>query len=244
VTAPCVPDTLTIPAWFNGPPTSGNGGYTCGRVAELVDAEVAEVSLRAPPPLDTPLEVVREDERVLLRDGDTLVAEGRPSELLVDVPEAVPADEVEAAQEEGRERWAAGHPFPTCVVCGPARENGFGISPAALPGREGLFGAAWTPGEGADDGSGCVRPELVWAALDCPTSAPVAHFGEGPAMVLATLTVRLGCPLRVGEPHTILSWALDEDGRKHWAAAALYDSDGILTCAARALWIELRESGG
>jgi hypothetical protein len=234
-----VPETLTIPGWFNGPPTSGNGGYTCGRVAQLVDAEVDQVSLRSPP-LDTPLDVVRDGDGVSVRDGDTLVAEGRPSELLVDVPGAVPAAEVASAQEEGREHWAKGHPFPTCVVCGPAREDGFGISPAALPGRDGLFGAAWTPGEGADDGVGSVRPELVWAALDCPTSAPVANFGEGPPMVLASLTARLGCPVRVGEPHTILSWALAEDGRKHWAAAALFDSDGILTCASRALWIELR----
>jgi len=236
-----VTETLTIPAWFNGPPTSGNGGYTCGRVAELVAAEVVQVSLRSPPPLDTPLDVVRDGDRVTLLDGDTLVAEGKPSELLVDVPEAVPAAEVDAAQAEGGDRWAQDHPFPTCVVCGPAREDGFGITPAALPGRDGLFGAAWTPGAGADDGSGRVRPELVWAALDCPTSAPVANFGEGPPMVLASLTVRLGCPLRVGEAHTIVSWALGEDGRKHWAAAAMYDSDGILTCASRALWIELRQ---
>jgi hypothetical protein len=236
-----VTDALTIPAFFNGPPSSGNGGYTCGRVAELVDAEVAEVSLRSPPPLDTPLEVERDGARVLVRDGDTLVAEAAPGELFVDVPRPVPADEVEAAQEAGRERWAEGHPFPTCVVCGPARPDGFGIVPAALPGRDGLFGASWTPGEAGDDGGGRVRTELVWAALDCPTSAPVANFGVGPAMVLAGLTARLACPLRVGEPHTILSWALGEDGRKHWSAAALYDSGGFLTCASRALWIELRE---
>jgi hypothetical protein len=237
-----VTDTLTIPAWFNGPPTSGNGGYTCGRVAGLVGAEVTEVSLRSPPPLDTPLEVVRDGDRVMVHDGDTLVAEGAPSDLLVDVPDPVPASEVAAAQAEGREHWAKGHPFPTCVVCGPAREDGFGIVPSALPGRDGLFGASWTPDGSSDDGDGCVRPEFVWAALDCPTSAPVANFGEGPPMVLASLTARLGCPLRVGEQHTILSWALGEDGRKRWAAAALYDSDGILTSASRALWIELRKS--
>ena len=233
-------ETLTIPAWFNGPPASGNGGYTCGRVAQLVGAEVTEVSLRSPPPLDTPLDVECDGGGVTIRDGDTLVAEGKPSELLLDIPDAVPADEVDAAQEAGRARWAEGHPFPTCVVCGPAREDGFGISPAALPGRDGLFGAAWTPRESDDDGGGCVRPELVWAALDCPTSAPVANFGDGPAMVLASLTARLGCPLRVGEPHTIVSWALGEDGRKHWSAAALFDPDGILLCASRALWIELK----
>jgi hypothetical protein len=239
----CVADELTIPAEFNGPPTSANGGYTCGRVAELVGADVAEVSLRRPPPLDTPLAVVRDGERVELREGETLVAQGGPSELLLDVPDPVPAGEVEAALEDGRARWADGHPFPTCVVCGPAREDGFGIFPSALPGRDGLFGALWTPDASAGDEGGWVRPELVWGALDCPTSAPVANFGEGPAMVLASLTARLGCPVRPGETHTILSWPLGEDGRKHWAAAALYDPRGVLTCASRALWIELREQG-
>ncbi len=232
---------LTIPAHFNGPPTSGNGGYTCGRVAELVGAEVAEVSLRSPPPLDTPLRVVRDGERVELKHGETMVAQGAPSELLLDVPDAVPGDEVAAAVEAGRARWEAHHPFPTCVVCGPERDDGLGIVPAALPERDGLFGACWTPDASTGDDDGSVRPELVWGALDGPTSAPVANFGDGPPMVLASLTARIGCPVRAGEPHTILSWALDEEGRKHWAAAALYAPDGVLMCASRALWIELRE---
>jgi hypothetical protein len=236
-----VTDTLSIPAFFNGPPASANGGYTCGRVAALVDAEVVEVSLRSPPPLDTQLQVRHDGERVTLHDGETLVAQGAPSDLLLDVPDPVPPDEVEAAEVEGRSRWATGHPFPTCLVCGPAREDGMRIFPSELPGRDGLFGAGWTPDASFDDGSGCVRPELVWAALDCPTSAPVANFGEGQAMVLASLTARLGCPVRVGEPHTIVSWPLEVDGRKHWGAAALFDSSGVLTCASRALWIELRE---
>ena len=234
-------DTLTIPAWFNGPPTSANGGYTCGRVAELLGAEVAEVSLRSPPPLDTPLEVERQGDRVRVLDGETLVAEGAPSELLVDVPEGVPFDEVVAAQDAGSERWSAGHPFPTCVVCGPGRADGLGIHPAALPDRDGIFGASWTPDESLAGDDGLVRPELVWAALDCPTSAPVGNWNAGPAIVLASLTARLGCPVQAGEPHTILSWKLGQEGRKRWGAAALYDSSGVFTCASRALWVELKE---
>ena len=232
-------DTLTIPGRFNGPPDSANGGYTCGLLAQLVDAEVVEVSLRRPPPLDTPLDVVRDGDRVELRHDDTLVAEGAPAELLLDVPDPVPADEVAAAERQGRERWATGHPFPSCFVCGPKRDDGLGIYPAPLPGRARLYGSCWTPHPG--DGDGFVRPELVWAALDCPTSAPVANFGEGPACVLASLTARLGCPVAVGEPHTILSWDLEVDGRKRRSAAALYDAGGMLVCASRALWIELRE---
>ena len=237
-------ETLTIPARFNGPPGSANGGYTCGRVAQLVGAEEMEVSLRAPPPLERSMDVVRDGERVELRDGESLVAEGGPAELRLEVPDAVARGEVAAAEGAGRETWTAQHPFPTCVVCGPARDAGDGlrIFPAALPDRDGLFGACWTPSEREGDGTGWVRPELVWAALDCPTSAPVANFGEGPPMVLASLAAQLGCSVRVGEPHTILSWGLEVNGRKRRAAAALYDSDGILTCVSRALWIELRQS--
>ena len=236
-------ETLTIPARFNGPPGSANGGYTCGRVAQVVGAEEVEVSLRTPPPLERPLDVVRDGERVELRDGDTLVAEGGTTELLLEVPAALPRDEVADAEESGRETWTEKHPFPGCVVCGPERDPGDGmrIFPAALSGRDGLYGACWTPSGQDGDGDGWVLPELVWAALDCPTSAPVANFGDGPPMVLASLAARLGCPVRVGEPHTILSWGLEVDGRKRRAAAALYDSDGILTCASRALWIELRQ---
>jgi hypothetical protein len=188
------------------------------------------------------MQVERDGDRVLVRDGETLVADGRPSELLEEVPDPVPADEIEEAQEEGRAEWAKDHPFPTCLVCGPAREDGLGIFPSLLRGRDGLFGAPWTPGESTGDGTGHVRRELVWAALDCPTSAPVGNWDTaGPAIVLARLIARLGCPLRVGEPHTILSWRLGVDGRKRWGAAAIYDSDDILICASRALWIELRQ---
>lgn len=236
-----MPETLTIPARFNGPPGSANGGYACGLVAGLVGTEVASVSLRAPPPLDHQLAVVRDDGRVELRDGDTLVVDGGPDELLLDVPDPVSPAEAAAASEEGRERWCAQHPFPTCVVCGPKRPEGDGLR--VFPGklRAGIFAAPWTPDESIGDGSGSVRPEWVWAALDCPTSAPVANFGEGPPVMLARLTARLGCSVRVGESHSLVAWPLEVEGRKRHAACALFDAEGRLLCASRALWIELKQ---
>lgn len=233
-------ESLTIPARFNGPPSSANGGYTCGLVAGLVGTEEVAVSLRAPPPLERPLEVVREGECVELRDGGSLVAEGSPEELLLDVPEPVSPEQAAAASEAGRAHWTTLHPFPTCVVCGPERapHDGLRVFPGAL--GDGVFAASWTPDESLGDGSGHVRAELVWAALDCPTSAPVANFGEGPPLVLARLAARLGCSVRVGEPHSLVSWPLALDGRKRHAACALFDSQGRLLCASRALWIELR----
>jgi hypothetical protein len=235
-----VPEEITIPARFNGPPASANGGYTCGVVAGLVGAEEATVSLRLPPPVGRPLRVERDGAQVELYDGDARVAEGGPAELLLDVPDAITPEEAAAASVAWRDRWVDPHPFPTCFVCGPDREPGDGmrVFPGAL--RAGMFAADWTPDESLDDGSGHVRPECVWAALDCPTSAPVANFASGPAMVLARLTARLGCSVVVGEPHAILAWPLAVDGRKHVGACALFDSAGRLLCASQALWIEVR----
>ena len=149
---------LTIPARFNGPPGSANGGYAAGLVAGLVGSEVASVSLRAPPPLERPLAVVRDNGGVELRDGDTLVAEGNPDELLLDVPDPVSPADAAAASEAGREHWCAVHPFPTCVVCGPKRASGDGLR--VFPGelRDGVFAADWTPDESIGDGSGFVAP--------------------------------------------------------------------------------------
>src|SRR2546422_611495 len=64
---------LTIPSRFNGPAGVGNGGYVCGRIAAYVDGP-ATVTLRRPPPLDTPVEVERDgDGSVRVRHGRTLI---------------------------------------------------------------------------------------------------------------------------------------------------------------------------
>jgi hypothetical protein len=196
-------EPLTIPARFNGPPASANGGYTCGRVAELVGAEEVTVSLRRPPPLERRLEVVRDGERVELRDGDgDVVAEGFPETLGIDVPDPVSPAEAAEASAAGLERWAANHPFPSCVVCGPerARRDGLRVFPGPL--RDGMYAAPWTPDASLAGGDGRVRTEFVWAALDCPLAV---------------------------------------EGRKRHGACALFDSEGRLLCASRALWIEVRQ---
>jgi len=235
-------DELTIPARFNGPPDSGNGGYACGRLAAGIKGP-AEVELRAPPPLERVLTVERDGETLVALDGDVLVARARPAEVALELPAAVSLERAEEASRAGYERWSSAHPFPSCVVCGPERPwpDGLGVYPGALD-EGGLFASVWLPEEslahGGDEGS--VPAECVWAALDCPTSAPVANFGEGPPIVLASLAASLERPAAVGEPHVIVSWPLELDGRKRRAGAALFDSGGELVACARALWIELR----
>jgi hypothetical protein len=235
-----VAEAIVIPERFNGPSDSGNGGYSCGAVGALV-GNPAAVSLRAPPPLERELAVERRDGAVVVRDGDTLVAEGRPAGLELEPPEPVGLDDARSASERGYARWSDSHPFPTCVVCGPDREplDGFRIFPGEVEGRD-VFAAPWTPDDSLAGNDGLVRPECVWAALDCPTSAPVALYEAGRPIVLAQLAVSIERPPRAGEPHVLMSWRLGVDGRKRRGAAALYGPGGELLALSEALWIELR----
>jgi hypothetical protein len=233
-----VTDSLAIPARFNGPPDSAHGGYSAGLVAGLVDRP-AEVALRAPPPLETPLAVERDGGRVrALRDG-MVVLEAAPADLDVDPPQPVAVDDARAA-EAGSVFLSDRHPFPTCFACGPRRAEGDGLRLFAGPvaGRE-LFAAAWTPAAEFAGSDGGVDPLFVWAALDCPSSAPAM---SGTTKVLASLAAELRAPVAVGEPHVIGSWRLGQEGRKHWSGVALWDAQGAICAVGRALWIELRES--
>ena len=234
--------TIRIPERFMGPPGSAQGGYTCGLVAGVLGGDTAEVSLRSPPPLGRDLAVEHQGSgEVVVRDGETLVAEGRPAELELEVPAPVGAEEAVAASAAGAERWTAVHPFRTCVVCGPGRApgDGYRLFPGAVAGRPGMFAALWTPDASLADGP-ALRPECVWAALDCPTSAPVATYGAGPPGMLARLTGRLEGAVEPERPHVVVSWGLGVDGRKRHAAAALFAPEGALVARSRALWIELR----
>jgi hypothetical protein len=231
---------MRIPARFRGPPGSAHGGYTCGLVAGLLGAGPTRVSVRAPTPLDTELEVVRADDRVEVRAGSQVVAEGERAELDLEAPEPVDLARAAEASEAGYDRWSAEHPFPGCFACGPARQPGDGLRlfPGSL--EDGRFAMPWKPDTGLADSEGRVEPEYVWAALDCPTSAPVATFG-GPVAVMAQLHARIEGPVRAGAPHAIISWPLTVEGRKRHAACAIFDADGRALALSRALWIELRD---
>jgi hypothetical protein len=240
-----VPDTILIEERFKGPPDSGNGGYTCGRLARFIEGPSAEVTLRLPPPIGHALQVERGDDGAArLLDGDALVAEARPLDLHVDAPPAVEPRVATAAEHNSPFLDGDAHPFPTCFVCGPKRAPGDGLRIFAGPvSQRDLFAAAWIPDPELAGEDGLLPPELIWAALDCPTSVPVANDWGEPGflpIVLARLSVRILKPVHAGEQHTIVSWPIEFDGRKRHAGAALHSGDGELRAVARALWIELK----
>jgi len=224
---------------YQGPPDSANGGYACGVVAAAIDGP-AEITLRAPPPLETPLVLATSASGlVTLRDGDTVVAEGRPASLDLEVVAPVDfAQAVAAAPSYPGFTW---HPFPSCFVCGPDRAEGDGlrIFPGAVPGR-GIAAAPWTPHPSVVGDDDRVRPECMWAALDCPSyfGMQVVSPQRTPAL-LGRLTARIHRAPRVGEPCIAAGWLLERDGRKIHTASAIFASDGEILGIARATWIEL-----
>ena len=223
--------TVTIPRRFRGPLTSANGGYMCGLLAGFVQAPAAEVTLRLPPPLERPLTVAEEDGRWLLLDGDAVVAEARAADPGVTPPEPpTAAQAAEAAQGVG----GFGPPvFAECFVCGTRPEqDGLEIHPGLVAGRtDGLVATTWTAHE--------VRPEIVWASIDCP-GAYAARSGARGEPVLARMTARIDRLPREGEPCIVVGWPLSSEGRKHEAGTALYGEDGSVLARSRQLWIEPR----
>lgn len=195
---------------------SANGGYACGRLAGLVAADVVEVTLRLPPPLDRPLEVRRDGDRVLLRDGEALVAEARPGTLELELPGPVSLAEAEAAAAL---HVRVGDPaFGECFSCGIRPEgDGLRIHAGRVAGREPLHAAVWEVRESG--------PEIVWAAIDCSGAYAVGAAGRGD-VVLGRMTARVLRVPEVGDRRVVVAWPLGEDGRKLYAGTALFSAAG------------------
>jgi hypothetical protein len=231
-----VAEQIVIDRHFRGPTESGNGGYTCGLVAQFVDGP-AEVTLRVPPPLDRPLRVERADGAVRVFDEETLVAEARPADVRVEPPQP---PSFEAAASAALPDGDLESPFPQCFVCGPHREPGDGLRIFAGPLADRVVAAPWIPIEPY------TGPEFVWAALDCP-GAYACGFGERGVLVLGRLAARVEALPRAGEHCVVVAWPLGDAGRKAFAGTALYGEGGRVLGVARATWIEplpLRATSG
>jgi hypothetical protein len=239
---------LTIDGRFNGPPDSGNGGFSAGRLASQFPYGTAvRVTIRRPIPLDRALDLTgtRLDGLRLL-DGDDLVAEAvsvDPSELGAAVP-AVDADLAQAAMT--RFDGLADHPFPTCFVCGTQRhlDDGLGLY-AGAPSATDPSGTAavFVPradlvqrvvGTGPAD---IIGPEIIWAALDCPGGWTLGLPGR-PA-VLGRMTTAVRAMPSIGEQCVVVGQLDGRDGRKGFTRTTAYGADGRELGRAAAVWIEI-----
>jgi hypothetical protein len=79
-----------------------------------------------------------------------------------------------------------------------------------------------------------VRPEFVWAALDCPSGfALLEAFGRR-KLVLSQLTVSLMRPVEVGERFIVMGWPFAAEGRSLLGASAIFSESGELHAVASA----------
>jgi hypothetical protein len=218
---------IVIGRRFRGPLNSANGGYCSGRLAALTHASEVEVTLRLPPPLDTPLAVSHEAEVTRLRDGDHVIAEARPAPVRIDVPAAVTV--AQADEGSARHVRAVSPIFSECFVCGVRADgDGLGIYAGPVLGREPLHAAPWIVRESA--------LELVWAAIDCPGAYAVGAAGRG-EVVLGRMSARVDRVPEVGETCVAVAWPLGEEGRKLFAGTALFAADGEVLAHAHQVWI-------
>jgi hypothetical protein len=235
-------DSLAIASRFCGPPGSGNGGYVCGRIAAYVAGPVS-VTLRRPPPLGTPMAVERDgDGSVRVHHGGTLIAEAASSADSPALEIPGPVGMGEALAVAGRSRYYRDPVFPGCFVCGMGRGPGDGlrIFPGPLAGRA-LWAAPWTPDPSVTDAGGRVRPEVVWAALDCPSgiaAGEAADLAQDTSILLGRMTASLAARLPVaGDQCLVIAWPGGRDGRKLRAGSALLGPGGQVLAAASVVWL-------
>jgi hypothetical protein len=232
---------VTIGRRFAGPPGSANGGYTCGVLATAVGgaAVAITVTLRRPPPLDTPMDMrPAAAGGVSLHDGDALITEaGLARDAVLDLVD--PVGYADAAALGPTYAGLTSHPFPGCFVCGVALPagDGMGLRPGRLPDQPDTTTSAWRPQSSLPHAGGKIKPEIVWAALDCPGGWTIDQIGR-PA-VLGRLTAVIDDQPQVGEPCVVMGRLLRQDGRKSITATTLYDGDGRVLGRAEAVWIEV-----
>jgi hypothetical protein len=230
-----LPGEILIERRFRGPAGSGNGGYTCGLIADLLDGGGVEVTLLLPPPLETPLAVERHGDGVRIRNGDALVAEARAAEPALEPP--VPPSFAEAATLSAARPDDPGHPFPGCFVCGPGREAGDALALRPAPLGDGRVVAPW-PVDERLAGPGRVPVRFAWAALDCPGGWAVQPDATRGISVLGRLTVRVHEPPSAGDECVVVGWPLGGEGRRLHAGTALF-RDGQLLAIGRAVWFSV-----
>jgi hypothetical protein len=232
---------FVIPSRYCGPPASGNGGYVSGRIAGYADRPVT-VTLRQPPPLVTPMDVEQDEDGSLRVHHDrTLIAEAAPAPGFPAPPIPGPVSMAEACAAAGRARYFADPVYPTCFGCGTSRQPGDGlrIFPGPVTGRD-LWAAPWTPDSSVTDPIGRVRPEVIWAALDCPSgiaAAEAASLGQDTAILLGQMTADVVVPPAGGDQCRVIAWPGRREGRKLTAWSALLGPGGGVLAVASTLWL-------
>jgi hypothetical protein len=227
---------MIIERRFQGPSQSANGGYIAGALAELIDGP-AEITLRSPPPLETPMDLNRIDGGYDLMCDGVLVGSVRPGEFELTIPAKPPIESIAAALPNYP--GAKNSPIPHCFVCGVKGKVGEALRVFASP-VEGhkMVAANWTPDDGLADPDGFLPECFVFAALDCPGAYAFYDDSEG-SMLLGRIVGHVTGRVRAGDQCTVMAWREGAEGRKAWAGSAVLGPDDQVVASAYATWIRV-----
>jgi hypothetical protein len=232
---------LTIAAKYCGPPQSANGGYTAGLLAKLIEGPCS-VTLRAPPPLERPLQLSRSDDGNLsLHDRKILLADARPTTLDLALPEPVTFEQAERASLSYP--GSHPHPYPGCFVCGPERPHGDGLAiyPGPVEGRN-VVASPWLPTRELCSDGNVVDDEFVWAALDCPSLFGYSMFvPEMPPVLLGRLAAEIKSRPAPDARYVVVGWNVGRENRRIECGSMLLDATrGDCLAFALSTWVTLK----
>lgn len=240
-------DTIIIPQGFNGPRLSGNGGYVGGVLAERFQSAfggdgAVEITFRAPIPIETGLEIVRDGEALMLRHGETLVCEARAGRVDHLEPPGPPADWSEVMRRDAEGGSAEDSDFHWCIVCGRGRAVGDGLrvfgSHGPGPGRS---LSCYVPHANHADTDGRIGSAFVWGTLDCPGAWAAQDPDDWRAALTGRMTAKVLDRPKVGERCAVVGWRIGAEGRKLYSGTALYTENGRLCALGHCTWIVLKD---
>jgi hypothetical protein len=243
-----VDDQVIIRTGFNGPRLSGNGGYVGGVLAAHYNKaygtgdDAVEITLRAPIPIETPMNLVREDAALMMRDGDTLICEARAGSVDHLQPPKPPADWNEVMQQDAVGGCGEGSDFQWCLVCGRGRGVGDGLRVfGSAQGQGGTSLSCYVPHANHADADGRIRPEFLWGTLDCPGAWAAQDPDDWRPALTGRMTAKVLDRPRVGERCAVVGWRIGAEGRKLYSGTALYTESGRLCALGHCIWIVLKE---
>ncbi|MFT5816409.1 MAG: hypothetical protein ACI9VT_004188 [Psychroserpens sp.] len=230
-------ETITINQRFNGSPTAGNDGYSCGLLAARLTGP-AKVRLYAPAPLNKPLALTVADSLVQMHDGDTLIGQAEAFEFELNLPMTPTL----ACARDASARYPCKdkHIYQTCFVCGTHRcaDDALCLYPGPVTDWS-LLACVWQPNASLLNSSGDICDEYIWAALDCP--GYFAAVGENLRIaLLGELNGKILASISGDQELVVFSWPLGRDGRNLYSGVAIANAQGQVLAYSHTTWIKRR----
>lgn len=235
---------IIIEKHFEGPTNITQGGYISGLMAQHLETDTVEVTMRNPTSMGKPLILdTSMSDRVLLYDGDKLLNEAIPGELDLDIPEPISLEEAKKASL----KHVIEMPFPNCFGCGSGRseDEGLHLRSGPVEGRN-MVAVDWVPlakAVGAKEGEPVPEP-IAWASMECPIAKAMQYGGmrnPDEMALLGRMTTKVNALPKVGEQCFFVGWLIGRSGRKIELGGTMHNERGEVLMMTKLLFITLKE---